>query len=76
MTHRVGPKGQVVIPKELRDELGIEPGDEVSFWRHEDHVALRPTGRRRPLRGRFRGSGLTDELERARAADQAREGAR
>jgi AbrB family looped-hinge helix DNA binding protein len=28
-----GGKGQVVIPKELRDELGIEPGDEVSFWR-------------------------------------------
>ncbi|MEQ8717746.1 MAG: AbrB/MazE/SpoVT family DNA-binding domain-containing protein [Acidimicrobiales bacterium] len=40
MTHRVGPKGQVVIPKELRDEFGIEPGDEVSFWRHGDHVAV------------------------------------
>jgi AbrB family looped-hinge helix DNA binding protein len=76
MTHRVGPKGQVVIPKELRDELGIEPGDEVSFWRHEDHVALRPVGRHRPLRGRFRGSALTGELERERANDRAREAAR
>ena len=47
MTHRVGPKGQVVIPKELRDELGIEPGDEVSFWLHGDHVAVRPAGRAR-----------------------------
>ncbi len=73
MTHRVGPKGQVVIPKELRDELGIEPGDEVSFWQHGDHIALRPVGRRRPLRGRFRGAPLVDELMAQRSADEARE---
>lgn len=76
MTHRVGTKGQVVIPKELRDELGIEPGDEVSFWRHGDHVAVRPAGGGRPLRGRFRGSRLVDVLEGERAADRAREEAR
>ncbi len=73
MTHRIGPKGQVVIPKELRDELGIEPGDEVSFWLHDDHVAVRLAEHRRPLRGRFSGSLLTHELERERAADRARE---
>ena len=72
MTHRVGPKGQVVIPKELRDELGIAPGDEVSFWRDGDHVAVRPVGRVH-LRGRFRGSDLTGLLEAGRAADRARE---
>jgi AbrB family looped-hinge helix DNA binding protein len=73
MTHRVGPKGQVVIPKELRDELGIEPGDEVSFWLHGDHVAVRPTAQRRPLRGRFRGSPLVEELHAERTADRGRE---
>jgi antitoxin PrlF len=31
MTHRVGAKGQVVIPKGIRDEIGIDPGDEVTF---------------------------------------------
>ncbi len=76
MTHRVGPKGQVVIPKALRDELGLEPGDEVSFWRHEDHVALRPAGRPANLRGRFRGSKLTAELERERRTDRDREAAK
>jgi len=75
MTHRVGRKGQVVIPKELRDEFGIEPGDEVSFWRHGDHVAVRPASHRRPLRGRFRGSSLTDVLTAERDADRRREAA-
>ena len=73
MTHRVGPKGQVVIPKQLRDELGIEPGDAVSFWRHGDHVAVRPASHRRPLRGRFEGSMLVDVLEAERDADRRRE---
>lgn len=73
MTSRVGPKGQVVIPKPLRDQLGIEPGDEVVFWLDGDHVAVRPVGARRPLRGRFRGSPLVEELERERAADRVRD---
>lgn len=73
MTHRVGPKGQVVIPKELRDQLGIEPGDEVDFWRHDDHVAVRPAKHRRALRGRFQGSTLVDSLATERQADRRRE---
>lgn len=76
MTHRVGAKGQVVIPKELRDQLGIEPGDEVNFWLHEDHLAVRPAEHRRPLRGRFRDSALTDELASQRAVDRVREASR
>ncbi|MBA3289508.1 MAG: AbrB/MazE/SpoVT family DNA-binding domain-containing protein [Acidimicrobiia bacterium] len=72
MTHRVGPKGQVVIPKELRDELGIEAGDEVNFWRHGDHVAVRPAGRAE-LRGRFRTDELTAILEAERRVDRTRE---
>lgn len=73
MTNRVGPKGQVVIPKELREELGIEPGDEVSFWRHDDHLELRPANQRPALRGRFAGVRLTDVLDAERAADRARD---
>jgi AbrB family looped-hinge helix DNA binding protein len=73
MTHRVGPKGQVVIPKELRDELGIEPGDEVNFWRQGDFVAVRPARHRPPLRGRFTGASLVDELEAQRRADRERD---
>jgi AbrB family looped-hinge helix DNA binding protein len=73
MTHRVGPKGQVVIPKELRDELGLQPGDEVSFWLDDDYVAVRPASLRRPLKGRFAGSSLVGTLARERVDDRRRE---
>lgn len=73
MTHLVGPKGQVVIPKELRDEFGIRPGDEVSFWRHGDHVAVRPAHQRPVLRGRFAGAHLEDILRAEREAERARQ---
>ena len=73
MTHRVGPKGQVVIPKDLRDELGIEPGDQVTFWRDDDHVAVAPAKASRPLRGRFRGGLSADIILAEHAADRERE---
>lgn len=71
---RVGPKGQVVIPQQLRVELGIRPGDEVEVWRDGDHVALRPVGAGRAFRGRFAGEALTDELARERQAERDRHG--
>lgn len=43
MTHRVGTKGQVVIPKAIREEIGIEPGDEVSFEADGLDVRIRRT---------------------------------
>ena len=41
MTHKVGIKGQVVIPKAIRDQIGIEPGDEVAFEPHGKEVRIR-----------------------------------
>jgi len=38
---RVTEKGQVTIPKELRDALGIGAGTEVEFERHEDAILVR-----------------------------------
>jgi AbrB family looped-hinge helix DNA binding protein len=63
MTSRVGPKGQVVIPKELRDRLGIRPGDEVVFSLVDGGVLVEPAGRGRDLRGAFSGAGLVEALE-------------
>lgn len=37
----VTSKGQVTIPKELRDRFGIEPGAQVDFTSTEDGIRLR-----------------------------------
>lgn len=82
MTHRVGTKGQVVIPKEIRDLTGIKPGESVDFESDGTEVTIRrsagnPELRRRNIRS-LRGmwSGLTGgerDLERERKADRERE---
>jgi len=71
MTQRVGAKGQVVIPKEIRDELGLQPGIEVDFERDGATVRILPAGTAAThgLRGRYTGSGLAAGL----LADRARE---
>ena len=51
MTSRVGPKGQVVIPKAMRDRLGIVPGDEVAFSFEGDAVRVEPVRPGGSLRG-------------------------
>jgi AbrB family looped-hinge helix DNA binding protein len=42
-TKNVGPKGQVVIPKRIRDALGLKPGVDVTIEvRGEEIVISRP----------------------------------
>jgi AbrB family looped-hinge helix DNA binding protein len=48
---RVTEKGQVTIPKDLRDALGIGAGTEVEFERHQDTIVVRKSDRE-PSRGR------------------------
>lgn len=41
-TRKVGDRGQVTIPKELRDRRGIEGGDEVVFVERNDEILIQP----------------------------------
>jgi bifunctional DNA-binding transcriptional regulator/antitoxin component of YhaV-PrlF toxin-antitoxin module len=53
MAHGVGPKGQIVIAKELRDRLGVKPGWLTLQRLVEDHVELYflPPEHRKSLKG-------------------------
>lgn len=71
MARKVTTKGQVTIPQELREKLGLHPGSTVEFGLHEDVVTLRKArdgGRGAAIVARMRGtatSGLsTDEIMR------------
>jgi AbrB family looped-hinge helix DNA binding protein len=72
MTSRVGPKGQVVIPKAMRERLGIIPGDEVEFALEAGGVRVELRRGRPSLRGQFAGLGLTAALEADRRSEQGR----
>lgn len=52
MATTVTSKGQVTIPKPIRDYLGIEPGSDVNFRRADDGsiVIERADGTRPPSR--------------------------
>ncbi|MBI1757161.1 MAG: AbrB/MazE/SpoVT family DNA-binding domain-containing protein [Fimbriimonas ginsengisoli] len=39
-TATVGERGQLVIPAEARQQLGIHPGDKVLIFRHPAHKGL------------------------------------
>jgi AbrB family looped-hinge helix DNA binding protein len=38
---KITSKGQLTLPKEIRDQLGLEPGDEVEFYVERGQYRLR-----------------------------------
>jgi AbrB family looped-hinge helix DNA binding protein len=60
----ISPKFQVVIPKEIRDQLNLVPGQKVQAIAYGDRVELIPVRPAAALRGMLRG--LDTSLERDR----------
>ena len=42
--------GRVVVPKNIRDRLGLHPGAEIEIVEHGDEVVLKPAAREMPLK--------------------------
>lgn len=62
-TVTVSPKFQVVIPKSIRERLGLVPGQKVQAIVIGDHIELLPVRPARDLRGIFRGLDTSGERE-------------
>lgn len=51
----VSPKFQVVIPKEVRESMGIQPGQKVRVLAYRKRIELIPIKPMKQLRGFLRG---------------------
>jgi antitoxin PrlF len=81
-TYKLGPKGQVVIPKAIRDRLGLRPGDRVVVEQSDEEVRIRKAvadpAQRRAILASLRGAlasgpSLTAAFERERQTERERE---
>lgn len=76
---KTSAKGQIVIPKEIREKLGITPGKKVLFRIVDQHaeIAPLPDDSIKAMRGILKGGAsmskeLVDERERDNRIDEKR----
>lgn len=62
-TVRVSPKFQVVIPREIREQIALKPGQQVEVLLHDGRIELIPIRPMREMRGFVRGIDTTVERE-------------
>jgi antitoxin PrlF len=48
-TAKVTSKGQITIPKSVRDRLGLRPGEEIAFQEHDGVMQIRKVLRESPF---------------------------
>jgi AbrB family looped-hinge helix DNA binding protein len=54
-TITISPKFQIVIPRAIREMLGLRPGQKVHAIPYEDRIELIPVRRMKEMRGFLRG---------------------
>ena len=48
MLTKLSTKGQVVLPRPIREKMGLEPGDHLSATIEENRIVLTPNRKPRP----------------------------
>ena len=67
-TTRITRKGQVTIPKDLREEFGLEEGDELLWQKAEDGIRVR-----KATRSAGRGMLVDDDVSEEKREEMAEE---
>ncbi len=62
----ISPKFQVVIPREIRERLGLEPGQKVQALAYENRIEFIPVRSLRSMRGFLQGIDTTVHREKDR----------
>ena len=62
-TVTVSPKFQVVIPRQIRKRMGLEPGMRLHVFNHDDRVEFIPVRSPKSMRGFLKGIDTTIERE-------------
>jgi AbrB family looped-hinge helix DNA binding protein len=72
ITSRVTSKGQITLPRKVRQALAVKPGDRVQFLVEDQAVLLRPlgSGQARTLAGSLRRYAVAGAAGEERAAVQ------
>lgn len=64
---KVTTKGQATIPKEIRELLGLKPGDRVMFLKRGDEIVLYPVkGTLLDIKGSIKPRSRPEDLEKVR----------
>lgn len=66
-TVKVSPKYQVVIPREVREELGIKPGEKVQIFLYDGRIEFVPVRKMKSMRGFLKGIETTVARDEDRA---------
>lgn len=51
----VSPKFQIVIPRTVRDSMGIRPGEKIRVFQYGERIEFIPVRKMRSLRGFLKG---------------------
>jgi len=65
-TVTISPKYQIVIPKEIREALGIRPGEKVHVLQYENRIEYIPVKEMKKMRGFLKGIDTTVRREKDR----------
>ena len=64
---KITSKGQVTVPKKIRDELGVKPRDFILFIKQGSHIVIKPAKTLLDLKGSIKTNKKIRDWEEVRA---------